>query len=344
MKMPWPWPRRVRKDRLVFACDDAGFAYVQAEGERIVRCGLELRGDDDAAGLARRVRALDLPSQGVTAVLPLADSQLLPIEAPAVPPEELKAAARWKIKGLVDAHIDDLTIDVMHVGHAGDGRQKAARQLFVVTTASQRVRALCDWSLEAKLQLAVIDIRETAQRNLQAARARARGRADRADATLMVHGNQCLLTLCAQEELFYARRLDWNPQWLQARISAPAVAPNDRPISDFADLDIVDYGATDDAGGALANDAPPIVIEIQRSLDVWERSWPELQFDQLAVYANGQTAALVAMLEPQLAIPVHAIDLAVLFPGYAEAAGSPAVENAVAPLLGALLRHEMRKL
>ncbi len=340
--MRWPWQRSKGKGRLVVARSADDFVFVEALGSRVVRCGVESRGDDDAAAFARRVRGLGLPGEDVVALLPLADCQLLQIEAPAVPQDELKAAARWKIKDLVDAHLGDLTLDVMHVG---DGRQKANRQLFVAVAASRAVRELSEWTQAVRLQLAVIDIRETAQRNLQCAAAAAGGRPERASAALVVHGAQCLLTLCAAGELFYARRLDWQPQWLEAGAHSAAIArPADRPMSDFADLDIVDYGADDMTGMAMASDAPPIVIELQRSLDVWERSWPELALDGLVVHANGQSAALAALLQPQLGMPVAPLDLDGLFPGLDAAAASPAVASAVAPLLGALLRQDTRAL
>lgn len=338
--MRWPWQRKTSADRLVMACGDDGFVYLQAQGRRIVRCGIELGDDKDSSALARRVRALGLPAQGAVAVLALADAQLLQIEAPAVQPEELRAAARWRIKDLVETHLDDLTLDVMHVG---DSRPKARRQLFVVAASSKRVRELSEWSQGVRLQLAVIDIRETTQRNLQNAWAAARTAPGRATAALMLHGTQCLLTICAAGELFYARRLEWKTQWLDA--AGPSAAPNrqDRPLSGFADLDIVDYSDDAYAEPGAAADVPPLVLELQRSFDVWERSWTDLPLERLVVYANGHTVALVALLAPVMPIPVEALDIEALFPGFGAAAGSAELASAAVPLLGALLRSDARQ-
>ena len=41
--------------------------------------------------------------------------QILLVEAPAVKREELKSAVRWRIKDMLDYHIDDATIDVLDV-------------------------------------------------------------------------------------------------------------------------------------------------------------------------------------------------------------------------------------
>ncbi len=338
--MRWPWQPKTSADRLVMACSDEGFVYVQARGQRILRCGIERGNDKDSAALARGVRALDLPERGVVAVLALAEAQLLQIEAPAVQAEELKAAARWRIKDLVETHLDDLTLDVMHVG---DSRPKAQRQLFVVAASSKRVRELSEWSQAARLQLAVIDIRETAQRNLQNAWAAAHTAPRRATAALMLHGTQCLLTICAEGELFYARRLEWQAQWLNAAGPSAAFDRPDRPLSGFADLDIVDYSDDAYAEPGAAADVPPLVLELQRSFDVWERSWTDLPLERLVVYANGHTAALVALLETVLPVPVEALDVEALFPGFDAAAGSPELAAATVPLLGALLRSDVRQ-
>lgn len=339
--MKLPWQRRSRKDRVVVARSDDRFVYVQAEGARVLRCGMELKGDGDAAAFARRVRGLGLPPADVIAVLALSDSQLLKIEAPAVPPDELKAAARWRIKDLVDTHLDDLTLDVIQVG---DGSPSTQRQLFVVAAHSRLVRELSEWSHAARLELSVIEIRETAQRNLQSAAAAARGRLAQANAALMVHGAECLLTICANGELFYARRLAWQPDMLAAHHAPVMAAQVAHQSSGFADLDIVDYSDEGNAGIDFAEATPPLLIELQRSFDLWERSCPDLPLDQLVVQANEHTGMLVELLAPAMPMPVVALDADALFPGFAAAASSPELAAAALPLLGALLRVETRQL
>src|SRR5690349_6905444 len=50
-----------------------------------------------------------------TSLLSLGDYQMLSVDAPNVPPDELKTAIRWRLKDLLDYHIDDATIDVLDV-------------------------------------------------------------------------------------------------------------------------------------------------------------------------------------------------------------------------------------
>jgi MSHA biogenesis protein MshI len=337
--MRFPWQRRARNDRLVLACSDDRFVYVHAQDDRVLRCGVEHRGDDAPPAFAKRVRGLGLPSRNATAVLALADCQLLQIEAPTVPPDELKAAARWRIKDMVDAHLDDLTLDVMAVG---DGRGKAPKQLFVAAAQSRAVRDATKLAHQAGIELAVIDIHETAQRNLQTAHAGKRGRADRAHAALMPYGAQCLLTICAGGELYYARRLDWQPAQLADRGEGTGVVAAGSPTAlEFADADFIDYGADDASSGASDGDAPPLVIELQRSIDVWERSHPELPLDQLVVHAEtADLVVLVARLRAAVAVPVAVLEPDTLFSGL-EAVPAATLAQ-VLPLLGALRRVESR--
>jgi MSHA biogenesis protein MshI len=334
----WPWQRALAGDRLVVCSSADGFAYVQADRPGTLRrCGVEARGADSPADFARRLRALGLPARGVSAVLPLRHGQLLQVDAPAVKPEELKAAARWRIKDLVDDRLEDMTIDVMMVG---DDRQRAHQQIFVAAASNTKLREVGDLTRSAGLELAVVELMETAQRNLQTAIATAEGQAERASAALMLHGDQCLLTICSRGELFYTRRLEWDGASMS---SAPrAQAPTARPELDT--VDFIDYGADLDAGPADDGDAPRLVIELQRSFDVWERSWPDLPLAGLWLQVGDASPALAATLESALGMRVQVLDAERVFPGLADLAGSPAVASAVLPLLGALLRDETRQL
>ena len=134
--MRWPWQHRTPAGRLAVQSGSDRFAFALADEAGRLRAAGVIAGPRQAQDLARQVRALNLPGQGAVAVLPLTDAQLLPVEAPAVKPEELKAAARWRIKDLVDERLEELTIDVMHVG---DDRPRPNRQVFVA--AARRIAA-----------------------------------------------------------------------------------------------------------------------------------------------------------------------------------------------------------
>ncbi len=333
--MRWPWKPRPSTHRLAVLSEPDRFAFALADSAGHLRAAGVLEGADLPRELTRKVRALNLPTREVLAVLPLADAQLLPVEAPAVKPEELKAAARWRIKDLVDTRLDELTIDVMPVG---DERPRPNRQVFVAAARTTHIHELAERTQAAGLELNVVDMAETTQRNLQCALAEAAGLSARATALLVRHGAQCLLTLCAAGELFYARRLDWE--------DLPTLAPQAAPLAvaeaPMESMDFVDYGAEPD-GSESDGSAPRVVVELQRSMDVWERSWPELPLAAVWVQLGDDSAAWATLMRTALGRPVDVLDAERLFPGLNALVPSPAERHVLLPLLGALLREEARR-
>ena len=354
LRLRLPVVRKKQEGQLAIAISAEQFVYAQADHTgRLRRCGNVERGADTPAAFARRIQALGLPSKQVCAVLPLDQAQLLQADAPAVKPEELKAAARWRVKDQVEGRLDDYIIDVMHVG---DERPRAQRHIFVAAARNAIIRELSERSLAAGLELAVIDLTETTQRNLQAAVAAQQGLGERATAALVRHGGQCLLTMCAGGELFYARRLDWEsmavpeaqprPGTLAAAVLAAAAVQPALAVEAMEAMDFIDYGADDPTGPATTHgdDAPRLVIELQRSFDVWERSWPDLPLAALWVQVGEPSARLATLLAKQLGQRVGVLEPEQVFPGLAEAAPEPTLRAALLPLLGALLRVHTKRL
>lgn len=340
MKLPWSKQAAGSAGRLAISIDSGAFSYVEVAGRQVVRSGTEPCGTDSPQQLARRVRALNLPGAEVITVLGLSDCQLLQIDAPAVPADEMKAAARWQIKDKIDIPVEELTLDVLALG---DQRAQHKRQLFVAAARNAQVVELSSWMEAAGLQPSVFDITELAQRNLQCALAEQQGHGSDASAALMVHGTQCLLTICANGELFYARRLDWNAETLgdmpaAAPVAAAAQAKAHGLMTmELEGVDIVDYGAEpDDTSSRESGSTPRLAIEMQRSLDAWERSWPDLPLDRLWVQAGDRTDALQGLLMRTLSITVESFDSSPLF------SVPPAYERPPLMLLGGLLRDDDR--
>jgi len=323
-------------------------------GPRGLRAGglLERRADEGAAEFTRRVRGLGLPARATSVLLPYAASQLLQIEAPKVAPDELKAAARWHVKDLVKERLDELTIDVMPVG---DGREQRERQLFVAAARTDQIRARVELAAAAGIELAVVEVIETAQRNLQLALAEAEGLGGRtnganagnagnvATAALTRQGTQALLTICAAGELFYARRIEG----IDARVEAPlaAAARAEAALAEALEsAAIVDYGAADADEAAAGEDEAPLVIELQRSLDVWERTWRELPVARLWIELGDDTASWLPRLQATLGVPVARLDAERVWPGFDRLAPTQEAREALLPLAGALLRHDDRTL
>ena len=346
MRMPWPRPRRSAHQRTVIASTPDRFVYACADAHgRVLRCGVEERGGGEApADFQRRLRALGLPSRHAWAVLPLADAQLLQIEAPAVKPEELKAAARWRIRDQVEGRLDELTLDVMVVGA---DTPRPNRQLFVVAARNDTILATVARAQAAGMDLSVIDIAETAQRNLQSRLCEAAGLRERATAALVRHGAQALLTICAGGELYYARRIDWDLPFQATPAPAEALDATPRLADErtLEEVDFIDYGVEAPGGPAKTeSEVPRLVIELQRSFDLWERSWPDLPLAAMWVQVGPESPELAALLARTLGLRVGLLDAAEVLPGFARAAATPQLRAALLPVVGALLRQETRRL
>jgi hypothetical protein len=123
--------------------------------------------------------------------------------------------------------------------------------------------------------------------------------------------------------------------------------------------DIVDYGAaeeplSDESAAPGAYRGPdvdePLQRELQRSLDVWERTWPDKPLAGLWLALGDDTEALLPRLRQRLSLPVHALDPFAAWPAAQADAARAAFDTALRegdqgqvlrdaglPLLGALL-------
>ncbi|MCY4756918.1 hypothetical protein [Pelomonas aquatica] len=327
--MRWPWSPRRSGQRLLLRRLGEQHAFVLTDGPpgdepvRLLRWGL-------------LAEARPVPAGDAIALLDPADYQILKVDTPNVPQEELKSAARWQIKEMVDADIAELTLDVMHVG--GDV-ERAQRQLFVVAARNSAIKALTGAAAALSDNVAIVDIWETALRNLLARQARADELAARACAAVLLDERHCLLVVCAGDELFYTRRLEGDAGLLaRARGEQADAAAAELPLG-------FEYqpGSAFDAGGARES---PLVVELQRSIDVWERSWPDLPLARLYVVTAEHGAEVAALIQRELGQRTVALDALAAF-----AAGAAAPEGdarqalaACLPLLGAALRTETREL
>ena len=345
--MRWPWQRQGSDEHLVVSWSGQTFAYVLARSRadgahEVLKFGVERQSGHGTQDLVRQLQGLRLKGFETRVMLRPAQYQLLQIDAPAVPPEELRLAARYQIREMLHAHVDDVTLDVMRVG---DGQQKGQGYLFVVAATNAVLRGVLELGDALQWTVSVIDIQETAQRNLQSALAGRDGRADRASAALvLVEGQQAVLTISANDELFYTRRLDLPEGFLAGFAGSTGAFI---PVSDY----VPDAGYTGAqavppmavAGGALEDDgAQRFLVEVQRSLDLWDRSWSGMPLNGMRVYAGERSAELSQWLAAQLGQTVLPMDVNVLFPGFE---GGAAGDRALClPLLGVLMRSESRKL
>src|SRR5712691_255733 len=168
----------------------------------ITRCGSRVV-EPSPKELERVGKDLGVERYQCLTVLSPADYQLLLVDAPNVPSTELKNAVRWKIKDMIDYHLDDATIDVLDipVDPSGAGR---GHSMYAVAARNDIIQGCLERFTSAQIQLSVIDIAETAQRNIAALYEPP----DRGVGLLYLGPAHALLTINFRGELYLARRID----------------------------------------------------------------------------------------------------------------------------------------
>ena len=159
--------------------------------------------EGDFAGADRLSREWHLERYRCATLLEPGDYQLLLVEAPNVPPAELKAAIRWRIKDLLDYHVDDATVDVLDIPPDPSGAA-GGHSMYAVAARNDAIQACIERFDAAQIPLSVIDVAETAQRNV-AALYEDEGRGV---GMLYLGDSSGLFTINYRRELYLARRID----------------------------------------------------------------------------------------------------------------------------------------
>jgi MSHA biogenesis protein MshI len=272
-------------------------------------CALELSAAADRPRITRAER-VELPDdklaqswltglRGAPAQFMLSpgEYQFLTVEAPNVPEAELKTALAWKLKDMLDAPAHEVTLDVLPVP-APEGR---APSLFAIAAPNAVVGRHMAKSHAAKLDLRVIDIPETAHRNLALCVAEPK----RGLGLLAFDHAGSMFSVVMDGALYFSRRMDVR-------------------------LEEIDGEGREAAYDRLA-------LALQRSIDLIDRQLPHLSMSGIAVAGVHADCNLPDYLSQQLYTQVARLDLATLF----DLDAAPDVQRAphqYLDLLGAALR------
>lgn len=227
-------------------------------------------GQDIQANLKRVVNDRGLDNTACASLLDITDYQLLMVEAPEVPQTELKAAIRWRIRDLIDFHIDDAVLDVFDTPPSG--ARGVQENLYVVVSRSAVVKERIECLQSAGAALEIIDIPELALRNIAAQLEQdASGQA-----VLFFAADQGLITLTRDATLYLARSMDIGYQQL------------------LATPELVDR----------------LALELQRSMDYYDRHFQQSPITSIALCPPPEALPQLAeQLEQQTGIPVQEIRL-----------------------------------
>jgi len=268
-----------------------GWLSIAASRDRVALAGV--RGGADGKLVVAFVRSYDsqfsaqLVSQAAQAgqldnyhcatLLAAGEYQILNVEAPNVPREGAKTALRWRLKDILDFPAAEATIDVLEIPL--DPNARAQPSMFVVAAKNSIIQPRQKLFLDAKVDLHAIDIPEMAQRNISAM-LEPEGRGV---AMLSLGEDGCLLTVSFRGELYLSRRVDVT----LAQLLEP---DHERKHASF----------------------DRITLELQRSLDNFERQYAFISIAKLVLGPSGVTG-LDEYLSSNLYTPVETLDLATLF-------------------------------
>lgn len=263
-------------------------------------------GADQGKVLIKLSAQYNLARSRCTTVLDVADYSLLLTEAPDVPAEELRAALRWRIKDLIDFHINDATLDVFDLpGEKVTGR---ARPMYAVAARSPAIQRRVDLLTGVGINLDVIDIPELSQRNLAALLPE-----DAQGVVLLSFApTNGLLTITKQGELYLSRTMDTG---------LDALTRSDDPAAYF----------------------DRVVLEVQRSLDYYDSHFRQSPIAQIVLTPVArEIPGLVDYLKANLNGTVSIMDLSQVLNVGKELPA--ALQSLCLATLGAALRVEEKAL
>jgi MSHA biogenesis protein MshI len=226
--------------------------------------------------LAKICKQLRCARHRCTTLLSHGQYQLISMDAPDVPANELKEAVRWRLKDMLDFPADQATIDLVEVPTYGTEPARK-RTILAVAASNDVIERRQRLFSTAGVALSVIDIPEMAQRNIAALLEPQR----RGLAMLAFHDHGALLTVSHGGELYLSRRIDVSPAQLMAQ---------DGQIDCFE----------------------RITLELQRSLDYCDRQYHFIVISKLLL-APIDVPQLQVHLAANLDIPVEMLDLATVF-------------------------------
>lgn len=263
---------------------------------------------NDTETLKSMVRSLRPARFHCSNMLEPADYQMQLVEAPSVPAAEVKSAVRWSLKDLLDYAVDAATVDVAPVPKDQSGNARG-QYVYAVSARNDRIAARMKLFQAAKFPLEAIDVPEMAQRNVaQLFEQQARGLA-----LLAFDDLGGLLTFTAGGELYMARRTEITTAQL-----------------------------TEVTGEAREHTLDRLVLELQRSLDHFDRQFSYVGVSRMLVAPLAVDLGLERYLADNLGVPVETLDLSQVL----EFAGAPELRDPARQgyrlhIIGAALRREL---
>ena len=242
----------------------------------VTHCSVHEVDSANAAAMEKLGRDLRLQRYRITTLLRSDEYQMLVVEAPNVPPAELRTAVRWRVKDMLDFHVDDATIDLLDIPVDKNAPQKS-HSMIAVAARNHEIQRRVNLFEEIQVPLSVIDIPELAQRNI----ATFLEEEGRGVAMLSIGEERGLLTFTAHGELYFSRQIDVSLTQLINADESQRQTYFER-----------------------------ITLALQRSIDHFDRQFHYITANRLVIAPLPADVGLLAYLSSNLYVPVESLDLA----------------------------------
>ena len=284
-----------------------------------------------AQQVAARMGALK-PKSGVTSVLPDNCYQVLLVEVPNVPANEINAAARWQIKDQLDFSVDETVVELFRLPE--QSRASGTPMAYAVAARLQSVKEHVREFQDAGLPLDIIDIPELCVRNVATLLPQDAGGV----AFLHFTQNHGILTITRGGVLYLVRRIEKGRGAIDAATTGDFAHADLESTTSLAILKSPDDDAsvTDDFNRSEL--VATIVQEIQRSLDFYDSHYDCEPLSELVLSPGSNIGGLAKLLNEQLGLAVSSLNLNRLFEMQTEL--SSPEQGAALLAIGAALRSE----
>jgi MSHA biogenesis protein MshI len=205
---------------------------------------------------------------------------MLLVEAPNVPANEISSAVRWRIKDLIDYPIDETVIEILDMPEQSNPGHKP--MVYAVVTQKASVQQQVDIVKQSGLAMDIIDIPELCLRNIAVSLPQDRSGL----AFLHFTESQGFLTITKGGVLYLVRHIGFG--------------------RDSLDSTILDDEQLRDAAGKIA-------LELQRSLDYYESHYDCPPVGELLVGPGAGLDKLAGALAEELGVAVKEFDLDEMF-------------------------------
>lgn len=241
------------------------------------------------------------------AVLNVDQYQILQVDKPNLPEAEIKTALKWKVKERLDYQVEQATVDGIDIP-PDPANPNRSPLMLAVCAKNSCLGELSNSLLDAGIKLKSIDVQALTQRNI-ASLLESEGRVL---VMVTLHENGCLITFTSNSKLYQTRFVEMDKGF-----------------------------KLDHHGELFAANLERLVLELQRSLDSFDRQFPFLSVQRVLISPDVATARLIEGLRTSLYLPVETYDLKdiVDFPDSMDFS-SHEKQAMLLPALGAALRVE----